>query len=96
LVDVNGRKPATFEEYWLASKAWQRSGLMLASARALASAGILTLEDLQSASTLELAMIPRIGAKSLAILYELKGEKVPDVVLLSRAKRVRTSRARTR
>ena len=96
MVDVNGRKPTSFEEYWLASKEWQRKGLTLASARALASAGILTLEDLQSAPTLELAMIPRIGAKSLAILYELKGEKVPDVALLSRAKRVRTSKARTR
>ena len=41
-------------------------------------------------------MIPRIGAKLLAILYDLKGEKVPDVALLSRAKRVRTSKARTR
>ena len=45
LVDVNGRKPTSFEEYWLASKEWQRRGLTLASARALASAGILTLED---------------------------------------------------
>jgi hypothetical protein len=27
-------------------------------------------------------MIPRIGAKSLALLYELKGEKVPDVAVL--------------
>ena len=96
MTDVSRRKPTSFEEYWLASKAWQRSGLTLASARALASAGILTVEDLQSAHTLELAMIPRIGAKSLAILYELKGEKVPDVALLSRAKRVRTSRVRTR
>jgi hypothetical protein len=96
LTDVSRRKPTSFEEYWLASKAWQRSGLTLASARALASAGILTVEDLQSAHTLELAMIPRIGAKSLAILYELKGEKVPDVALLSKAKRVRTSRVRTR
>jgi hypothetical protein len=78
-------------EYWRASKAWQSRGLTLASARALANAGILTVEDLQSANSLELAMIPRIGAKSLALLYELKGEKVPDVpVLCGKAKRFRS------
>jgi hypothetical protein len=56
----------------------------------LASAGFLTVEDLQSAHTLELAIIPRIGAKSLAILYELKGVKVPDEkVLCGKAKCVR-------
>ena len=75
-------KPSSFEEYWRASKAWQSRGLTLGSARALANAGILTVEDLQSANSLELAMIPRIGAKSLALLYELKGEKVPDVARL--------------
>jgi hypothetical protein len=48
----------------------------------LTNAGILTVEDLQSANSLELAIIPRIGAKSLALLYELKGEKVPDVARL--------------
>jgi len=69
------RKPSSFEEYWLASKAWQRKGLPLASARALANAGFLTVDDLQSANSLELEMIPRIGAKSLALLYELKGER---------------------
>jgi hypothetical protein len=83
------RKPSSFEEYWLASKAWQRRGLTLASARALTNAGFLTVEDLQSAHNLELAMIPRIGAKSLAILYELKGEKLPDVEMLcGKAKRL--------
>ena len=36
-------------------------------------------------------MIPRIGAKSLALLYELKGEKVPDVaVLCGKAKHLRS------
>ena len=29
-------------------------------------------------------MIPRIGAKSLALLCELKGEKLPDVEMLHR------------
>jgi hypothetical protein len=63
--------------------------LTLASARALTNAGFLTLEDLQSAHTLELAMIPRIGAKSFARLCELKGEKRPDLEMLHRkAKRV--------
>jgi hypothetical protein len=57
----------------------------------LANAGVLTVEDLQSANSLELAMIPRIGAKSLALLYELKGEKVPDVaVLCGKAKHLRS------
>ena len=84
-------KPSSFEEYWRASKAWQGRGLTLASARALANASVLTVEDLQSANSLELAMIPRIGAKSLALLYELKGEKVPDVaVLCGKAKRRRS------
>jgi hypothetical protein len=88
---LSGRpKPSSFEEYWRASKAWQSRGLTLASARALANAGVLTVEDLQSANSLELAMIPRIGAKSLALLYELKGEKVPDVArLCGKAKYVR-------
>ena len=75
-------KSFSFEDYWRASKAWQERGLTLGSARALTNAGILTVEDLQSANSLELAMIPRIGAKSLALLYELKGEKVPDVAQL--------------
>ena len=80
---LSGRsKPSSFEEYWLASKAWQSRGLPLASARALTNAGFLNIKDLQSANSLELAMIPRIGAKSLALLYELKGEKVPDVAVL--------------
>jgi hypothetical protein len=89
---LSGRsKPSSFEEYWRASKGWQSRGLTLASARALTNAGVLTVEDLQSANCLELAMIPRIGAKSLAILYELKGEEVPDVVVLcGKAKRFRS------
>jgi hypothetical protein len=90
LTNVIRRKPASFEEYWLASKAWQRRGLTLASARALTNAGFLAVEDLQRAHATELAMIPRIGAKSLAILCELKGEKLPDVeMLIGKAKRVR-------
>jgi hypothetical protein len=89
LTNVIRRKPASFEEYWLASKAWQGRGLTLASARALTNAGFLSAEDLQKADTTELAMIPRIGAKSLALLCELKGEKLPDVEMLSRkSKRV--------
>jgi hypothetical protein len=89
---LSGRsKPSSFEEYWRASKAWQSRGLQLASARALTNAGFLNIEDLQSANSLELAMIPRIGAKSLALLYELKGEKVPDVArLCGKARRFRS------
>jgi hypothetical protein len=70
--DIISRKPSSFEEYWLASKAWQRRGLTLGAGRALANAGFLTVEDLQRVRTLELATLPRIGAKSLAILYELR------------------------
>jgi len=51
--------------------------LTLASARALANAGILTVEDLRSAQTHELAMVPRIGPKSLAILRSLRDEGGP-------------------
>ena len=29
MTDIIRRKPASFEEYWLASKAWQRNGLTL-------------------------------------------------------------------
>ena len=67
------RKPSSFEEYWLASKAWERKGLPLGAARALANAGFLKMDDLHSASALELARIPRIGRKSLTILYEFMG-----------------------
>ena len=66
------RKPSSFEEYWLASQAWQRKGLTLGAARALANAGFLTVEDLQSTHADELATLPRIGAKSLAILNSLR------------------------
>ena len=54
------------------SKAWERRGLGLAAARALVNAGILTVEDLQTAGDLELASIPRIGSKSIAMLSKLR------------------------
>jgi len=72
MTDIIRRKPASFEEYWLASKAWQRKGLTLGASRALAQAGFLTVEDLRSAQAHELAMVSRIGAKSLALLYRLR------------------------
>ena len=72
MTDIIRRKPPSFEEYCRAAKAWQQKGLTLSAGRALANAGFLTVEDLQSAHTLELARIPRIGAKSLAILYSLR------------------------
>jgi hypothetical protein len=67
-------KPSSFEEYWLASKAWERKGLPLGTARALANAGFLKVGDLRSASVSELASIPRVGRKSLAILYGFMGQ----------------------
>jgi hypothetical protein len=40
---------SSFEEYWLASKAWERKGLPLGDARALANAGFLKMDDLHLA-----------------------------------------------
>jgi Helix-hairpin-helix domain len=71
------RKPSSFEEYWLGSKVWERKGLPLGTARALANAGFLSVDDLRSAHDLELATIPRVGPKSLAILYGLMGRAFP-------------------
>ena len=62
------RNASSFEEYWLASKAWEHHGLTAAAARALVHSGFLTLADLQGAHDLELATMPRIGRKSLAAL----------------------------
>jgi len=76
--DLIRRKASSFEEYWLASKAWEQKGLALGTARALVNAGFLTVEDLQTAHDLELATIRRVGPKSLAILYVLMGRKMPD------------------
>jgi hypothetical protein len=67
------RKPSSFEEYWLASKAWERKGLPLGAARALANAGFLKMDDLHLASASELASIPRVGRKSLTILCGFMG-----------------------
>jgi hypothetical protein len=79
--DIIRRKPSSFEEYWLASKAWEREGLTLGTARALANAGFLTVDDLHTARHLELATIPRVGPKSLAILYGLMGREMPEAGL---------------
>ena len=64
-----GRKLLTFEEYWLASKAWERRGLTLGTTRALVNA-LVTLDDLYQAHALELATIPRVGRKSSAVLMQ--------------------------
>jgi hypothetical protein len=79
LTDITRRKPLSFEEYWLASKAWERKGLTLGTARALVNAGFLTIDDLQTAHDLELSTIPRVGPKSLGILYKLMGREIPEV-----------------
>jgi hypothetical protein len=81
VTDIIRRKPSSFEEYWLASKAWERKGLPLGTARALVNAGFLTVDDLHTAHHLELATIPRVGLKSLAILYGLMGREMPEVGL---------------
>jgi hypothetical protein len=72
------RKPSSFEEYWLASKAWQRKGLPLGTARALVNAGFFRVDDLHTAHRLELATIPRVGAKSLSVLYKLMGREMEE------------------
>lgn len=69
--DSVSRKSLSFEEYWRASKAWEQRGLCLGTARALVNAGFVDVEDLQSVAYWELASIPRVGRKSLAILLEL-------------------------
>jgi hypothetical protein len=81
-------KASSFEEYWLASKAWERKGLSLGTARALVNAGFLTVDDLHTAHDLELATIPRVGAKSLAILYGLLGRKTPDAQRMRRKRQL--------
>ena len=81
------RKASSFEEYWLASKAWERRGLTLGTARALVNAGFLTVEDLQTAQDLELATIPRVGPKSLAILYRLMEREMPAAPSKRRVRR---------
>jgi hypothetical protein len=63
MTDIIRPKPSSFEEYWLASKAWERKGLPLGTARALVNAGFFSVEDLHSAHDLELATIPRVGRK---------------------------------
>ena len=80
-------KASTFEEYWLASKAWERKGLPLGTGRALVNAGFLTVDDLHTAHDFELATIPRVGAKSLAKLCELMGRTMPDAPRMRRKRR---------
>jgi hypothetical protein len=81
-------KASSFEEYWLASKAWERKGLPLGTGRALANAGFLTVDDLHTAHDFELASIPRVGAKSLAKLCGLIGRKMPDVPRMRRKRQL--------
>jgi hypothetical protein len=78
VTDIIRRKPSSFEEYWLASKAWERKGLPLGTARALVNAGFLTIDDLHTAHALELAIIPRVGPKSFAIICKLIGQEMDE------------------
>src|SRR3979409_416903 len=73
LSDTMRRKASSFEEYWLGAKAWERLWLTCVAAQALVNAGFLVLDDLNGAHELERATIPRIGRKSLAVLYRLMG-----------------------
>ena len=78
--NITRRKPSSFEEYWLTSKAWERRGLNLGAARALANAGFLTVDDLLTVQDPELASIPRIGRKSVAILSKLRAQSGPAAI----------------
>jgi hypothetical protein len=69
------RKASSFDEYWRASKTWERHGLTAAAARALVHNGFLNLADLQGVHALELATIPRLGRRSLAVLHGLMGRE---------------------
>ena len=71
------RRASSFEEHSLMSKAWEHRGLSLRAADALVDNGILTLDDLHRAHELELATIPSVGRKSLAVLYGLMGGELP-------------------
>jgi hypothetical protein len=71
------RKASSFEEYWLASKAWERHGLAAAAARALVHNGFLTLDDVQGAHDLELASLPGVGRRSLTVLLGLLDREAP-------------------
>ena len=57
--------------------------MSIGTARALVNAGFLTLDDLHTAHDFELATIPRVGPKSLAILYGLMGRKMSDAPRVS-------------
>jgi RNA polymerase alpha subunit len=73
LSNIIRRRASSFEEHSLMSKAWEHRGLSLRAADALVDNGILTLDDLHRAHELELATIPSVGRKSLAVLYGLMG-----------------------
>jgi hypothetical protein len=45
----------------------------------MVNAGFLTVDDLHTAHDLELATIPRVGRKSLEILYGLMGREMPRI-----------------
>lgn len=56
---------------------WQRRGLRIRSARALANQGIATIEDLKRVSDHELSTIPNVARKSLVEIYRFIGRKMP-------------------
>lgn len=71
------RAPLSFEEEAHAAEDWQRRGLRIRSARALAHQGIVTIEDLKAASDHELSTIPNVARKSLVEIYRFIGRKMP-------------------
>lgn len=85
LADIR-RKPSLSEEYWLASKDWERKGVPLGTARALANAGFLTVDELLTVQASELVNIPRVGRKSLATLYGLMGGRSTEPFMHPRSR----------
>ena len=88
-------KASSFEDYWVASKAWERAGLSLGTARALVNAGFLALDDLYTADDFELANVPRVGPKSLANSLRADWPEMPDAQG-RRRKRQLTNRVRSK
>jgi len=72
------KRPAlSFQEEIRAMEDWQNRGLSVRCARALAKFGILTIEDLNTASDHELSTIPNVARKSLVEIYRFIGRKMP-------------------
>jgi hypothetical protein len=71
------RKASSFEEYWLASKAWERRGLPIGPARSLVNNGFLSLDDLHGGARSGAGNYPEGRPKELGSAYGLMGRELP-------------------